>query len=156
MMFPIGNIVKGASVTMGTLAERLREERTRLALKQEEMAAAAGLNRTAQIRYEKGERAPDADYLAAIAALGVDVRYLLTGVPTPAIAGDEAELLRRYRGASPEVRTAILGALGVTAIGGAQGKVVITGGEQGQVIAGDAHQQAVNISVGGKKRGATK
>lgn len=156
MMFPIGNIVNRGSLRMGTLAERLREERVRLALKQDEMATAAGLNRTAQIRYEKGERVPDAGYLAAIAALGIDVRYVVTGIPTPAIAGDEAELLRRYRDASPDVRAAILGALGVAAVPAVSGKVAITGGEQGQVLVGDVQQPGLTINVGGKKRGARK
>lgn len=64
---------------MGTVAERLREERSRLGLNQDVMAGAAGLKRSAQIRYEKGERSPDADYLSAVASLGVDVCYVLTG-----------------------------------------------------------------------------
>lgn len=64
---------------MVTMAERLREERGRLGLNQDVMAAAAGLKRSAQIRYEKGERSPDADYLAAVASLGVDVSYVVTG-----------------------------------------------------------------------------
>ncbi len=43
----------------------------------------------AQLKYEKGDRAPDADYLEAVAAKGVDVLYVLTGkrvgAPAPAI-----------------------------------------------------------------------
>jgi transcriptional regulator with XRE-family HTH domain len=64
---------------MGTLAERLREERGRLGLNQDAMAAAAGMKRSAQIRYEKGERSPDAEYLSAIAELGVAIAYVVTG-----------------------------------------------------------------------------
>ncbi|GIX31402.1 MAG: hypothetical protein KatS3mg124_1874 [Porticoccaceae bacterium] len=37
------------------------------------------MQRRAQIRYEQGERDPDAGYLAAIAAAGADVTYILTG-----------------------------------------------------------------------------
>lgn len=61
------------------LYSRLRQERARLGLNQDVMAAAAGLKRNAQVKYEKGERSPDAEYLAAVAALGVDVAYVLTG-----------------------------------------------------------------------------
>lgn len=118
------------------------------------MAAAAGLNRTAQIRYEKGERAPDADYLAAIATLGVDVRYLLTGIPTAAITGDEAELLRRYRAASPEIRTAVLGALGIMAIPNGGGGVQI--GNASQVITGgQVDQSNAQFHLGGGKKKRT-
>lgn len=37
------------------------------------------MQKVAQINYEKGKRKPDAEYLAAIAAAGVDVLYVLTG-----------------------------------------------------------------------------
>lgn len=59
-----------------------------------------------QRNYEKDERSPDAIYLAAIAAAGADVRYILTGLrdtPLPApLAPEEAALLDNYRH-SPEV-----------------------------------------------------
>lgn len=79
---------------MGTMAERLREERGRLGINQDVMAAAAGMKRAAQIRYEKGERSPDADYLAAVATLGVDVAYVLTGEHTTAAPAGYASLPR--------------------------------------------------------------
>lgn len=53
-----------------------------------------------QRNYEKGERQPDAAYLAAVHAAGVDVLYVLTGVhggAAPALAPDEAALLDNYR-----------------------------------------------------------
>jgi hypothetical protein len=37
------------------------------------------VQRRAQIRYEQDERQPDASYLAALAAVGADVTYILTG-----------------------------------------------------------------------------
>lgn len=64
---------------MSALASRLKEERVRLGLNQDAMAAAAGLKRNAQIRYEKGDRSPDAVYLEAVAGLGVDIGYVITG-----------------------------------------------------------------------------
>jgi len=63
-------------VSIGT---RIKEERLRLGKSQEELAACAGVQRRAQIRYEQGEREPDAGYLRAIAAHGADVLYILTG-----------------------------------------------------------------------------
>ena len=154
-MFPIGNIVNMESLRMGTLADRLKEERVRLALTQDQMAAAAGLNRTAQIRYEKGERNPDTDYLAAVAAAGVDVGYVITGIASSAIAKDEAELLRRYRSSSPEVRAAILGALGIVATPTAGGVQI---GKASQVITGgEINQSNAQFHIGGgKKKRPTK
>ena len=48
-------------------------------MSQEEFAGLAGVQRRAHIRYEHNERVPDASYLAAIAAAGADVTYILTG-----------------------------------------------------------------------------
>lgn len=38
-----------------------------------------GVGKQAQIRYEKGDRSPDGDYLQAADAAGCDVLYILTG-----------------------------------------------------------------------------
>jgi transcriptional regulator with XRE-family HTH domain len=61
---------------------RLKDERQRLRLDQEPFAAAGGVKLVAQSNYETGKRAPDAEYLAGIAGLGVDVQYVLTGIRT--------------------------------------------------------------------------
>ena len=58
---------------------RLREERDRIGMTQEAFGQAGGVLKRALIRYEKGERMPDAEFLAAIAAAGADVLYVLTG-----------------------------------------------------------------------------
>lgn len=81
--------------------DRLREERVRLGLNQADFAALAGVAKTTQFNYEKGERSPDAGYLAAIAEKGVDVLYVITGNRTPAaadaISEAEADLLEHFR-----------------------------------------------------------
>lgn len=59
--------------------ERLREERTRLGHSQEAFGELGGVGKQAQLRYEKGERHPDTQYMAAISAIGADVLYILTG-----------------------------------------------------------------------------
>jgi transcriptional regulator with XRE-family HTH domain len=41
--------------------------------------AIAGVGKTTVIRWEKGEGAPDAQQLAAMAEAGVDVTYIVTG-----------------------------------------------------------------------------
>lgn len=61
------------------IGSRLREERERLGLNQAELGTSGGVQKLAQLKYEKGDRAPDADYLEAVAAKGVDVLYVLTG-----------------------------------------------------------------------------
>jgi transcriptional regulator with XRE-family HTH domain len=66
---------------MSTPWERLREERLRLGLSQEAFGAHGGVRKQAQIKYEKGERKPDAAYLEGIAAAGANVDYILTGTP---------------------------------------------------------------------------
>ncbi|WP_138514318.1 helix-turn-helix transcriptional regulator [Rhodoferax bucti] len=58
---------------------RLREERERLKLNQEEIAAFAGTNRMTPNRYEKGLYLPTLPFLDAISGVGVDVDYVLLG-----------------------------------------------------------------------------
>lgn len=64
---------------MNNFADRLRSEREGLGLSQEEFGLKCGVKKLAQFNYEKGERQPDAKYMAALTALGIDVVYLLTG-----------------------------------------------------------------------------
>jgi transcriptional regulator with XRE-family HTH domain len=61
------------------IGQRLREERERLGFNQIDFAGIAGTIRGTQYNYESGKRSPDALYLAAIAAVGADVNYILTG-----------------------------------------------------------------------------
>jgi transcriptional regulator with XRE-family HTH domain len=65
---------------MGAISERLKGERLRLKMSQEEMARAGGVARSAQGNYERGDRSPDIDYLAAVSLVGVDVGFVVTGV----------------------------------------------------------------------------
>jgi len=79
---------------MGDFPSRLREERKRLGLSQEQLAELGGVKLNAQSNYETAKRAPDSDYLARVAAHGVDVGFLFTGKRTPvagqAVASDES------------------------------------------------------------------
>ena len=84
-----------------TIGARIREERNRMALSQEAFGAIPGVTKQAQIKYEKDERHPDTLYLAAIAAAGADVLYILTGqrsgvaAAAPVAAEPTAQLSRR-------------------------------------------------------------
>ncbi|MDD2060843.1 helix-turn-helix domain-containing protein [Pseudomonas sp. GD03860] len=81
--------------------ERLRQERTRLGLRQDDFASLGGVNRNTQGSYEKGERNPDVAYLAAVARVGVDVSFVITGMRKVDTAQEltepEQRLLTRYR-----------------------------------------------------------
>lgn len=90
---------------MSALGERLKEERERLGLNQADFGTIGGVNRNSQANYEKGERSPDASYMAAVAAIGVDVLYVITGARTPSreegLSEREKAVLDNYR-ALPE------------------------------------------------------
>lgn len=73
------------------IGDRLREERERLGFTQTEIADICGVKMRAQRNYEKGERLPDAGYMAAFAAAGGDLSYVITGQPT--LAGNFARSL---------------------------------------------------------------
>ncbi|HIE2486079.1 TPA: helix-turn-helix domain-containing protein [Pseudomonas aeruginosa] len=104
---------------MSTIGQRLREERERLGLNQTDFAEIGGIQKRAQINYEKDERHPDAAYLAAITEAGVDVLYVLVGqrqvgVTSPPaqeqevpLTPEERALLENFRHCSPDTRAAI-------------------------------------------------
>ncbi|RBB92026.1 XRE family transcriptional regulator, partial [Pseudomonas sp. MWU12-2115] len=62
-----------------SIGNRLKEERMRIGMSQAEFAALGGLGKQAQLNYESGARSPDANYLAALANVGVNVLYVITG-----------------------------------------------------------------------------
>lgn len=65
------------------IGSRLREERERLNMKQEDFATACGVRRRAQSSYESDTRSPDANYLEAAAKIGVDISYVICGGERP-------------------------------------------------------------------------
>ena len=115
---------------MDAFPGRLRQERRRLGLNQAELASAGGVQKHAQLNYEKGLRYPDARYLAGIAQAGVDVLYLLTGRASDpsslTLDLDEERLIAGYRGLKPREKR---GALALVA--------AIMGAPDGQAEAGE-------------------
>lgn len=75
-----------------TIGSRLQEERDRLNLNQTAMAHAAGTTRRTQSAYETDRTPPKGGYLAKIAALGVDVGYVITGIRAENVAHTPTEL----------------------------------------------------------------
>ncbi|PKA79037.1 hypothetical protein ATI14_6204 [Pseudomonas tolaasii NCPPB 2192] len=78
---------------------------------QADFAAFAGVAKTSQFNYEKGERSPDAAYLAAVATKGVDVLYVVTGdrlaVGEGTLAADELEMVKVIRSLDEEDKGAV-------------------------------------------------
>ena len=94
---------------MNKLNERLREERERLGLSQDDMAKVGGIGRTTQLNYEAGTRFPDTDYLHKIAGAGANQIYILTGerVAGSVLPKDENVLLKHYRSLSKNKKEAL-------------------------------------------------
>jgi transcriptional regulator with XRE-family HTH domain len=90
---------------------RLREERKKLGLTQQEFASLGGIATNAQAHYEAGERQPKAGYLIGIAAGGVDILYVLLGTRTPtpqdSLSAEEAQIILQYRSLPNEDRSAL-------------------------------------------------
>lgn len=95
------------------ISERLKSERENLGFSQQALADLLGISLRSQQNYEKGDRNPDSAYLAAIAAVGADVLYILTGQrsqpvpPAQELPRQEQEWLALYRNSSEEVRAAL-------------------------------------------------
>lgn len=120
-----------------TVAERLKEERERLALSQPRFGDLAGVVKQTVIQWEKGASAPDAIQLSKLAAAGADVQYILTGERTAAptltaqqeragysvevLSKEEQALLDNYRN-SPETGKKIVEATVLAAAQPAQVK----------------------------------
>lgn len=101
---------------MNGIGARLREERERLGLTQRVFGDIGGVEPNAQGKYESGERTPKADYLAAVAARGVDALYVLSGTRTPqpqgSLSAEENRLLAAFRGLPPADQAAVQQLLG--------------------------------------------
>lgn len=79
---------------------RLRSERKRIGLRQEDFAKKCGVSKRTQVYYEKGVRSPNQDYWFAASDLGVDITYIFDGdrvhIEGPEVKGhiSNSEMLR--------------------------------------------------------------
>lgn len=94
---------------MSTIGSRLRKERERLKMNQAAFGELGGVLKQAQLKYEKNDRSPDAEYLSAIALAGVDIAYVLTGIQSGCGASNprEAALLDNYRNSALAVQIGV-------------------------------------------------
>lgn len=139
-----------------SVGKRLKEERKRLGLTQEEMAVQLGLTRYAQLNFEKDVNLPGGAYLLAALARGVDVMYVLSGHRAQLDPAD-LRLLSVFKNASPAVRNAALAALGVPpdrSTSGVGPTVLLNNSDVGQMVSTTAaiDQSNMQINMGGRKK----
>lgn len=93
------------------LGRRLTDLREKSGLSAEAFGKAGGVSRTAQFAYERGERLPDALYLARVArACAVTLHWMLTGRhtdETPDLSEGERALIDRLRDMPGHVRRTV-------------------------------------------------
>lgn len=98
------------------IGQRLKEERERIGLSQEQLGIIGGVKKLAQFRYENGETYPNAQYLAEVVKIGIDVNYVLFGTrANNALTAEEEQLLATFRAAPPAVRQFMLGGIASSA-----------------------------------------
>lgn len=66
-------------VSLSDVGSRLRAERERIGLSQEDFGALARVSRNSQVNYETGKRAFDAEYLLRLIENGIDSHFVMTG-----------------------------------------------------------------------------
>lgn len=128
--------------------ERLADERRRQGLNQTDFAALGGVTVKTQVLYEKSERVPDANYLAAVARHGVDVLYVLTGQHVPSLlSAEEGVVLAGYRELDARGRAGVLALIGGLSASAADVQPV-KAGKRSQVIVGGSNN--LQVGAGGK------
>lgn len=125
---------------MGTLGARLRQERQRLGFTQEDFAVTGGVKRGAQVAYEQDKRSPDGAYLQAMATLGVDVQFVVTGVrSSQALSVEEEQVLMGFRNLDLMGKARVLGVIEGAAPKESPRTVMTIKGNVGHQIHGDVH-----------------
>jgi transcriptional regulator with XRE-family HTH domain len=103
------NHVNGSWVYMKTIGARLKSERLRLGMNQEDFAAIGGIQRRAQLFYEQDKRSPDTAYLSAVSEIGVDIQFVITGGASETeLSKEETKLLVGFRNLDSRGKTGLL------------------------------------------------
>lgn len=93
------------------IGERLKAERLRISFSQVAFADACEINRGTLSNWEKGDQTPSAAALGVMAALGVDVLYVVTGKHAgeseATLAPAERDLLQAWRDSGDKGRAAL-------------------------------------------------
>lgn len=138
---------------METSGRRLKEERQRIGLSQEELAVLVGKTKGTQSRYESESLSPDSGYWAAIAAAGVDVQYVLTGRRSGAVLSPEEEsLLAGYRKLDLKGRAGVLALINGLQPAAPAGEVKIKGDVSQVVHGGMTVTTPMNFTINKKTR----
>lgn len=136
-----------------SIGQRLAEVRKHKGLNQAAFAAIGGVSVKTQVLYEKSERVPDANYLAAVAVAGFDVGYVLTGTPSMgALSVEEAAVVAGFRTLDHRGRAGVLALIGGMTPSDAAAGVKIKG-DVSQVVHGDMKVTApMNFTIRKKGR----
>ncbi|MDT4862600.1 hypothetical protein FQZ97_972640 [compost metagenome] len=93
------------------IGKRLQEQRAFLGYTQEAFAKVMGIVKRTQASYEAGDAEPKAGYLYRASELGVDVLYVMSGVPTPkpmhGLSPAEEKVLENYRALPDDDQAAV-------------------------------------------------
>lgn len=94
-----------------SFGERLRAERVRIGMQQQDMAIACGVARKTLSVWEKGEQTPTIAVLARMSDLGIDPLFVVTGrrnsETESTLTYEEKELLSVWRSSGDKGRTAL-------------------------------------------------
>lgn len=140
---------------MRTISDRLREERDATGLSQQALADRCGISLRSQQNYEKGDRSPDAEYLAQLTAQSIDVLYILTGSRSAnsfSLDAGERVLIDSYRRCGEQARRNLLqtaALLGAGMAGNSQDSAQISVSAAGGYAAG--RDMAINTPTRKKK-----
>ncbi len=89
-------------------ASRLKEERERLKIKQNQFAEELEMSVQGIINYEKGARKPSIKYIYALIDKGADIQYIYTGIRSESFLSDEIkELIKLYENAPEAIKLAV-------------------------------------------------
>ena len=105
---------RGVCVSLGA---RLKQARRSVGLSQTEFAERCGVSKNGQSNFERDTNTPGGAYLLAVSGMGIDVAWILTGLPA-ATTTEEAALLHGFRVAPPPARAQALKLLGAPVGGG--------------------------------------
>lgn len=93
------------------IGSRLRHERKRIQLSQDQISEVCCISRRSYIHYENGTRLPDSIFLAELSKHGGDIQYIVTGIRSSnfdVINPQEDNLLHCFRSCSAQAREIIL------------------------------------------------
>jgi transcriptional regulator with XRE-family HTH domain len=92
------------------IGERVRIERLRLDLSQEQFAELMNKKKMSVFRYEKNERVPDACDLELLSHHGVDVTFICTGkrFVQHEVSNEDFKLCNMIKNVAPEQREVLL------------------------------------------------